>query len=274
MPKCLTNEEIEILKKREIKILKEIDMVCRKNQIEYSLAYGSLLGAVRHKGFIPWDDDIDIMLERKQYEKFLKVAEQQLGDDFYLVDGYRDKHYGMVFAKVMLKNTVMRESSIKTSKASDGVFVDVFPFDAIPDSEKLRNKQYRKAKFIKRIIICRARYYFGQKGLRLLIYRLQRLLYLMLPKTTWMKMYEKNARRYEECENSSMLGNMAGVTILKHNSYPKEIFKDFIEIEFEGLKCKSVRDYDTVLKTTYGDYMQLPPEDKRIPHHFVEELHL
>ena len=274
MPKQLTTDEIELLKERELEILAEIDRVCNEHNINYSLGYGSLLGAIRHRGFIPWDDDVDIIMERNEYESFKKIANDQLKEGCYFVDAENSEYYGLTYGKIMLSGTVMKESSLKTSKAPDGVFVDVFPLDVVPNSKKLREKQFKRAKSLKRTLICREKYYFGQKGFRLLIYRLRRLGYLLIPKKQLLKKYRRNARTYENCEECNCIGNLGGVYSIEQDTYPREVFSKYRRVQFENIKCMCVNDYDIVLKRTYGDYNQLPPEEKRIPHHYVEELKL
>ena len=268
----LKKEEVKQLKIRLLSILGEVDRLCRDNNIKYSLAYGTLLGAVRHNGFIPWDDDIDIMMERKEYDKFKSIVGEKLNKDYYYVDLYENKHYGLMNGKVMLRNTVMKESSIATSKSPSGIYIDVFVFDVVPNSDKLRKKQFKKAKRIKRLTICRAKYYFGQKGLKLIIYRLRRLVYLIIPRKLILNAYRRNAVRYENCKDYKFLGNLGGVYSIEKDSYPKDVFSKYKNVKFENLTCMSIDDDDRVLAITYGDYMKLPPEEKRIPHHFVEEI--
>ena len=123
-------------KKIELDILIEIDRVCRENHIPYSLAWGTLIGAVRHKGFIPWDDDIDIMMERRYYDKFCKIVDGALGKNFVFVDYKRYEDYGLPFSKVAAKNTLMLEASSQYARIHHGVWVDIFPIDETSDDLK------------------------------------------------------------------------------------------------------------------------------------------
>ena len=134
----LTQRELAEIKKIELDILIDVDRVCRQEKINYSLAFGTLLGAVRHKGFIPWDDDIDIMMPRKDYEYFLAVAPQKLESKFYIASYKMNKAYAHPFLKVMAKNTTMRELTTDHPDAPRGIWVDVFPIDETPTCEKDR----------------------------------------------------------------------------------------------------------------------------------------
>lgn len=269
--KKLTNDELKKIKEIELDILQEIDRICKKCDIKYSLAYGTLLGAVRHKGFIPWDDDIDIMMCRQEYEKFRSVVEKEIAEDYYLADVEKDKDYGFFFCKVMRKGTIMQEESISRNTAPSGVFVDIFVLDALPNEQRERKKQYNLARILGKMCICRSRYYFGQKTLRYFVYRTLGLLYKMIPKQWFINAYVKNARQYESSDSSQMCAFL-GALELEKETYPQCIFEEYTTLNFEKIDAMAVSNYELVLKTTYGDYMKLPPMEERFPHHFINEL--
>ena len=120
-----------------IKILKEVHSICMKNNIKYFLHFGTLIGAVRHNGFIPWDDDIDIGMLRPDYEKFLKIVKNNLSKDYIVQNQKTDKGFAFCFTKIMLQDTVwIEQNSIRTNKKYNGIYIDVFPFDKVPEKER------------------------------------------------------------------------------------------------------------------------------------------
>src|SRR5690554_4415622 len=113
----------------QIEILNQIVKICNQNKLTYFLIGGTLLGAIRHKGFIPWDDDLDIAMPRKDYEKFLELCQGYLGDEYYLHCSKTDPKYWLPFAKVRKNNTIFEEKSIQTINSHKGIYVDIFPLD-------------------------------------------------------------------------------------------------------------------------------------------------
>ena len=152
----LTNEQLRKLQLKETEILKEIDRLCRKHKIYYSLMYGTLIGALRHKGFIPWDDDIDILMTRDNFDKFLNVL-NELDDKFFYIDSYTNKHYGLRFGKVMMKNTIMQEK-ITSKKVPCGIFIDIFVVEKTSLDEKKQIKQFNDYWTLRRICLRRSHY--------------------------------------------------------------------------------------------------------------------
>ena len=131
----------------QLKIAKEILRICEKNSIDYSLSGGTLIGAVRHSGFIPWDDDMDIDMTRENYLKFIKACEHDLGKEFYLENWYTDNKYWNGFSKIMLKDTILVEDSTKFSNNRSGIYVDIFPWDNTPNNIFQRLIHEKKVRF-------------------------------------------------------------------------------------------------------------------------------
>ena len=266
--KILLENELNELKAIELNMLLDIDKLCREHGIKYSLAAGTLLGAARHKGFIPWDDDIDIMLCREEYDK-LRDCITLYSRELYWVDYHTYKGYPYPFSKIMKKNTVLKEESNKYATAPDGVFIDVFPIDNTVQNYKKRKLQYKRVTKWKQRLVTRENYYFGQTGIKEWYRQFRKTIFNLLPKKIFIDVIEKECHKYSETDTVISLTGTVGV---KKATYPKEWFDNYVELEFEGRKMMSIEKYKELLKEQYGDYMRLPPKNERIPHHYVDVL--
>lgn len=268
--KILSDLELEELKHIELDMLVSIDTLCRKNEIKYSMAAGTLLGGARHKGFIPWDDDIDIMLMREEYEKLKKCIEQ-CHSDLYWVDYHKYEGYPYPFSKIMKKGTMLKEESNKYATAPDGVFIDVFPIDYSTENDKKRKKQYDSITRWKQRLVTRQNYYFGQTGIREWYRIVRKEAMKLIPREWFVNKMDAECHRYS---NTNTLISLTGTVGYEKATYPREWFESYIDLEFEGVKLMAIEKYKDLLKKQYGDYMRLPPENERIPHHYVNELKL
>lgn len=265
----LNESQLEQLRLVELDIFQDVDRICRTNGIKYSLASGSLIGAVRHGGFIPWDDDIDLMMERKQYEKFLKIADSKLSKKFYVVDYKKSKNYGFPFAKVMAYNTIMREKNLGDREIPDGVFIDIFPIDYSPKIKYEKLLQYHIAQKIKGQLLCRSGYYFKQSFIKRLFYKIKGKILLCIPKKFLIDLYEYNACVYNSHEKTTEVVSLCRNCGVKNATGKVACFNDYLDLSFEGINAMVIAGYNEWLTCEYGDYMQLPPKSEQIPHHFV-----
>lgn len=254
-------ETLNELHKVEIEILDEIVKVCKKYDIKYSILFGTLLGAVRHKGFIPWDDDLDIGMTPEDYLKFLEVAPKELGKDFYLDDVKYNKNYYLWFAKVKKKNTIFVEDASRHMKKIDkAIFVDVFPFVNVDEKDKNYIKKFKKFHFLQMMICAKNNMYNTFNGKILKV--------LSLPFSTHYLTNKQKDLVFENKNSNSKYLACFGVLKIKNIFERSELFP-LKEITFENRKYSCVKNADLYLKTVYGDYMQLPPEDKRVAHYPV-----
>lgn len=268
LTKELSDDDMKKLKKEQIKILKYVDELCRENKIEYTLTAGTLLGAVRHGGYIPWDDDIDIAMVRVEYEKFRTIISQQQ-NKFLFVDINNNEEYGLLFGKVMLKNTVMKELSLIYNTVPSGIYIDVFPMDAISDNIELAEKQYKDAQKIQSELLCRGRYYYKQFLLHRFFYCTKGVFLKFIKKDKFIKKYNKLLDKYTGTNNVCFFGCSLG---FKDSVYTANLFDEYMDIKFENIVVRSVKKKEEYLRQMFGNDMQLPSKENRVPHHAVVDF--
>ena len=158
----MTDSDLEKLHSLELDIAVTVKEICERHHIRYFLLAGSVLGAIRHKGFIPWDEDMDIGMLRDDYEQFLTACRDELDDNkYFLQTEDTDAAYALPFAKIRLNNTRIIEGFSKGVPCHQGIFVDIFPFDSVPDDPKLQKKQYRQRWIWKNLYSKKAGYGVG-----------------------------------------------------------------------------------------------------------------
>lgn len=267
--------EKELLRKvqlTQLEIAKEIRRVCDENGIRYFLADGSFLGAVRHEGFIPWDDDMDVGMLRADYEKFLRIAPEKLKPEYCVQSWYTDPNYGLPFGKVMKRNTVYLEGKKTTRLKENGFYVDIFPFDYVPEEEAARKELAAKLLKIYRIKLMKCGYQPWVDNGRILWKK--RIGYLYYQLLSLGKTQEQLAKEYDalatKCSKTGILCEQSALS--KPDYYRAEIFNKFDQYPFEGESFCGVKDYDGYLGSLYGAYMQLPPEDQRENRHQIVKV--
>ena len=251
---------IEELKKIQLEILDDIHKFCIQEGLTYSLAYGTLLGAIRHHGYIPWDDDIDIMMPRLDYEKFIKLYKSNTNE---ILDLRKSDTTIEMFLKVCRKGSIMIDTTLKRSLW--GINIDVFPIDGIPDDGGehcghivyLRNQLPKICPFYK--TIPRHRLFWFCK------YILKRVIHNNYTNIlTQKKMINALALEYDlsKTKQCGCLLTEDSIEIIS-----SKLFANFQNVLFEGKMYQSIANYDSYLTAIYGDYMLLPPVEKRITHH-------
>lgn len=258
------NVDKEEIKKIQLDILQSIHQFCVEHQLRYSLAFGTLLGAVRHKGYIPWDDDIDIMMPRPDYDRF--ISEYQGTHEHYVVQTYKnDESYFLSLAKVYDNRT---EQIIFPTKT--GVFVDIFPIEGLPDTEEKAKQyidQYCKIVFHDILYTCKNNEYRpGNKLFNAFKYIIKRILYPS--RQNGIKKLDTLINTYPY-KTSAHAGFVLVETGMK-GYLEKGLFEQYTLLPFEGKEFYAIANYDAFLKKRYGDYMQLPPEEERVPGHEAE----
>ncbi|EHO51112.1 LicD family protein [Lentilactobacillus kisonensis] len=245
----------------QLDILRKVAKLISKYHINYFMTGGSAIGAVRHHGFIPWDDDIDIGLTRQDFEKFLTVAPIELESTDYVIEENRlNPRYEYDFAKVMTRDSQILERGREAAKAHNGIFIDVFPFDKMP---LIKQQQSDQKMVLQNILMeVRRRFYSAdEQGLTNHPYS-----QLTLP-----QLYNLRLRTMTQYDDQP---DLPYVNLSSPYAYGKEIiFPDemqhLIQVPFENLRVPILAAYDSYLKRLYGDYMKLPPVEKRIQRHIL-----
>ena len=251
----------EELKKIQLEILDYVSKYCKDNGINFFLDSGTLLGAVRHKGYIPWDDDIDIGMLREDYDKFIKNF-NQTGGRYQFKSIETDKEFYYVHGKVLDTETTLYEPDLNGLKLS--INIDVFAYDNAPESDKKVNKMFRKRNFYRNLSHLRTIKSKPRGNIvRRTIISICRFILKVFPKNYFILKMLKNAKKYSH-KNTEKIGNFMGYARF---CCEKSLFDKYIDMEFEGKKYPVPIGYDQWLKACYGDYMKLPPKEQQVTHH-------
>lgn len=257
----LTPEELRTLQLLELEMLVEVDRICRKYGIEYSLDGGTLLGAVRHKGFIPWDDDADVIFTRHEYAKFCRACKKELDTERFFLQDYRtDEYYRWGFAKLRRKGTELVRRGQEHMKYRTGVYIDVFVVDHMPDGYLTRRLYYAANFCIRKVLYSElGMVAAGNAGMRMLY----RILY-KIPKNTMFHLRNCLAAWCNR-KKTELVSHLLYQYPSEETKYgmPAECFAHYRDIEYEGMQFRGFVDYDRYLTLLYHDYMTLPPVEKR-----------
>ena len=259
-----TSEIIEKMQFIEYDMLCELDRICKKNNISYQLDGGTFLGAVRHKGFIPWDDDIDVRMLRSEYERFCEVCKRDLDESKYFLQNHdTDPGFLWAYARILRVGTSFYRENQEMLTMKRGIFIDIFPFDCLPN--KIAKKFFYNIRcfWARKILYSRVGAVHERNIIKRVGYKIVRTVSVEYA----YKMIGKLA--HENSENDSERVRVIGCAWAQEKSgYPIEYLKESAEYEFNGKSFPSSRDYNGMLTLMYGsDYMTLPPEEKRVPKH-------
>lgn len=262
-----TQEQLDKIHNIELEIAAEILRVCERNNLTVFAHAGTLLGAIRHQGFIPWDDDMDFSMMREDYEKFIELAPKELSDRFELSSFKLNSKTPYYFIKIMKKGTVFAESSSRNLSVPKGIFIDIFPYDYLPDDEQKRINIQKKQRFWRQFFIARQnRFATGvhSKAKKFVLSAIRLFVHILtVPfKRQWVfNKYDQSLRRYNEAKSQTIGTRGFDFTVESIDNYfPLK------EAKFESLILPIPANSDDVLKKQYGNYMDLPPVEKRVNH--------
>lgn len=249
------NPELRKVQLVQLEMLREIDCICKKYNIQYSLFAGTALGAVRHSGFIPWDDDLDIVMIRSEYERFIQIATYELSERYFLQEEYSE-HWPMHFTKLRKNNTAYLERFVpKDTKMHQGVYIDIFPCDNLSSNPIIAKIQF----FASKVVIAKNLYkrgYLTESFTKRIFMQVCR----FLPSKPFIAITKL-------CKNTSskMVHTFFGASSkLEKSIYKREWITETINMRFEDREFPVSKHYDELLTTMYGDYMTPLPESDRV----------
>lgn len=263
-----TPENLRKLQLAELPALKEVDRICRKNNIKYIITAGTLLGAVRHGGFIPWDDDIDIRMLRADYEKFCKACEEQLDKKFFLQTYKTDPNFRWAYARILINGTKYLRAGHEHQKARNGIFIDIFPSDNLPE------KGFGRWECTVLSLLCRKILYseVGMKSAAGIMKRMGFTLLNKIPKEWAHRQMEYLSKRYRNSD-TRLVRCFGWGSDTETMGFLKEWLQDTSEIEFEGIKVSCPLNYHNFLSFNFGEnYMEFPPVSERKAGHPASEI--
>lgn len=237
-----------------LEMVKDIDEVCKRNNIKYYIAYGSCLGAVRHGGFIPWDDDFDIMLKYTDYNKFIKACQKELNKDKYFVQTLdTDPNYYLSFSKIRNIKTTLIEEGNKHENMVNGVYIDVFPLVGFPDGK------FKRAIFkINRAFVLSAnRNVINNKFLSFIF----KVILKIFGKSNIINYCTKQCTKYK-CEDCNQIISVFDADGIKIGLTSNGIIGEPKYVKFEDIMLPIPEDYDSYLKNIYGNYMEIPSKEQ------------
>lgn len=246
----------------QLEMLIEVDRICKKCRIKYNIIAGTLLGAIRHGGYIPWDDDADVALLRSEYEKFREVCKTELDTDrFYFQDHRNTDGYRWGYGKLRRKDTVFLRESQEHMPYEQGVFIDIFPLDGVPDNY-IKRYLHNFQCFCVRKILWSAVGRIADKN------RINRLLYgtlYRIPEKVVYYYYHKMIVRSNK-RKTQMVRILMFPTPNKSYGYYRKWYEESADIKFENYTFQGIKEYEAYLSFKFGDYMTLPPKSQRKVH--------
>jgi len=260
----LNLREIQLV---ELKLLTDFDEYCRKHELHYSICSGTLLGAVRHKGFIPWDDDIDVQMPREDYNSFIRMASQE--KTFNIV-GYGINKKGKIeyapYIRIVDPKTMIKQIYLDND-TNTSLYIDVLPLDGFPDSKEERHRIIIRKELIRKCLVwANTKIGTGKTALRMIFKIPIVLICKAIGANAFAKSWAKLAMRYKisECKDMAVIGG----NYYKEKEYvPREEWFKLTEVEFEGKMFSCMGCWKRHLELLYGDYMRLPPVAERVSHH-------
>lgn len=268
----VTADEVRLMQKIQLDILKEVDRICRAENIRYGIDGGTLLGAVRHKGFIPWDPDIDVIMLREDYERFFEAAERRMNTEKYFLQEERtDENYRWGFTKIRRNGTDFVRAGQEHLKMHNGIFIDILIMDNVPDG-------FVKRKIYELFCYCCRFVMYSEVGKNEEERAVKRFFYKLANHISIKKVFYrlKKVRDKWNGRNTKLVRYMTCRYTYnkKLEGIERRFFEKYQEYSFEDGKFPGFYEYDEYLTVLYGDYMTLPPVEKRVSHMPVSHIKL
>ncbi len=258
----LSNEQLKELQKVELELLQELHRICKKCDIKYTIIAGTLLGAVRHNGFIPWDDDADVAMLRSEYLKFVEACKTELNHEkYYFQDHNNTPGYRWGYAKLRKKNTVFLRHNQEHMPYDQGVFIDIFPLDYVSNIRIIRMIKNFECFIIRKILWSEVGKYADKSPVK-------RKVYSCINRISVDKVYNYYDKRLLSTNKrkTRWVRTLLFPTANNAYGYCVKWYEDTQPILFEKIEFSGMKHYDEYLTFKFGDYMKLPPESARKVH--------
>ena len=263
-----TEELLQKLHRVQLEMLKDLDMFCEEYQIRYCLSSGTLLGAVRNKGFIPWDDDVDVSMPRDDFEKFLSLKEKL--PDKYVCQATRfNQRFPLTVAKLQKKGTVLKEPSMAHLDINHGVWIDIFPLDRVRNANKTLDKRAHYQQLLKSAIAYHLKVFCPGSFLGRLKCKM-----LAVFGVSCLDKWRTRVMTSEEDSGGNMLTSFASGLGYRKLLFEEAVYYPLKKIPFEDTELYVPCDYDKWLSSAFGDYMTPLPLDKQVNKHPIVEIKL
>lgn len=257
---------LDLLHSVQLDLLVEFDRICEDNGLSYFLDSGSALGAVRHHGFIPWDDDVDVGMPRDDYDKLLEIGKKGFPGNLFLQTYETDPNYPMPFAKIRLGGTFFPEKGNSFDKLKyQGIYIDVFPFDRVPSDSPKAKRRIRFSRFLYFVSVFSQRDYPGKKPFQWLL----SLMLHHLPNQSIIglhKFYDRFCKKYNSHDTDVLTCFCWRISQRGTYLFKESELLPTTRILFEGREISIMRDPHSYLTKMFGDYLKLPPVEERKPH--------
>lgn len=269
-------EVLERLQGEILSILDDFLAICREHHLEYFGIAGTAIGAIRHRGFIPWDDDIDIAMPRRDFEKLLRLVEREMGNRYLILNARTSPQYPLMTTRLVKRGTVFKEEVMKDLDCPFGIFLDLYVLDNVSDNPFMYQFQSWSAWFFSKLMIlrCIPRPTLAQRGLKakaiwLVCGAVNRMMRLCRISPEWLRDRCDAACRHYNRRRTARMAFLPD-TSPYWNVVDKRKYRPLKTLEFEGRAMNFPGNIDEMLRSMYGDYMELPPEEKRKTHYPYE----
>lgn len=248
----------------ELEILDEIVRICSKYKLNYFFIAGSLIGAIRHKGFIPWDDDLDIAMPREDYEKFIKICKNELNNRFFLDASEVSYKYYRLAAKIRINNTIYMQKDLIKYQGHQGIWVDILPLDDTNNGKKLKFQAYAKS-LLEVAIEYKCKVDISEKKL----WKKSISIFVSILPLRFLKFLQKKIMTFDNNKNYEYFVNLASKYDFKKQTFRKKDWIPAKKMFFENKEYNVPNNYDNILRSVYGNYMEIPSKDKQEIHNPV-----
>ena len=266
----LSLEQKREVQKLEVYILKEINRICTKYNIKYMAGYGTLIGAVRHQGFIPWDDDMDLCMLREDFQRFKTACLKEFGNEFFYQSNDTDPEYFLLYDKIRLNGTMFRETHVAKYNINHGVYIDIFPIDYLPRKKMQWFLQYYGFHFFRTGVMAKYMMLDARKGKKRALFTILRLLYAPFSLQFLYNKAQHFAMKYDG-KKSPYASNFY-TPFRKKDIFKTSLYTNTRNVDFEDTQISIPDDYHTMLSKLYGDYMKLPPVEKQNTRHELTDI--